>query len=153
MKGEWDMGITPTTMYIIWAVAIVAFGVLEGMTAQLVSIWFLFGSITGLIAAICGAPIIVQVIIFVLVTIITLIATRPIVKKKLNTKIQPTNADRCIGQDGVVIEEINNLEPTGQVKTDGKVWTARSSDQSIIPKDSIVTVEKIDGVKLIVKTK
>jgi membrane protein implicated in regulation of membrane protease activity len=123
--------ITSTTMYIIWAVAIVAFGVLEGMTAQLVSIWFVFGSITGLIAAICGAPIILQVIIFVLVTIITLIATRPIVKKKLNTKVQPTNADRCIGQDGVVIEEINNLAPSGQVKADGKIWTARSFDQSV----------------------
>jgi membrane protein implicated in regulation of membrane protease activity len=145
--------ITSTTMYIIWAVAIVAFGVLEGMTAQLVSIWFVFGSITGLIAAICGAPIILQVIIFVLVTIITLIATRPIVKKKLNTKVQPTNADRCIGQDGVVIEEINNLAPSGQVKADGKIWTARSFDQSVIPNGTVVTVEKIDGVKLIVKTK
>jgi membrane protein implicated in regulation of membrane protease activity len=123
------------------------------MTAQLVSIWFVFGSITGLIAAICGAPIILQVIIFVLVTIITLIATRPIVKKKLNTKVQPTNADRCIGQDGVVIEEINNLAPSGQVKADGKIWTARSFDQSVIPNGTVVTVEKIDGVKLIVKTK
>lgn len=144
---------TATTMYIIWAVAIVVFGVLEGITAQLVSIWFVLGSIAGLIAAICNAPIILQVIIFVLVTIITLIATRPIVKKKLNTKIQPTNADRCIGQDGVVLEEINNLTPTGQVKADGKVWTARSSEQCIIPKNTIVTVEKIDGVKLIVRAK
>lgn len=144
---------TATTMYIIWAVAIVVFGVLEGITAQLVSIWFVLGSIAGLIAAICGAPIVLQVIIFVIVTIITLIATRPIVKKKLNTIIQPTNADRCIGQDGVVLEEINNLAPTGQVKADGKVWTARSSDKSIIPVNTIVTVERIDGVKLIVRVK
>lgn len=144
---------TATTMYIIWAVAIVAFGVFEGMTAQLVSIWFVFGSVAALIAAFCHAPFILQVVIFVIVTIITLIATRPIVKKKIHAKIQPTNADRCIGQNGVVIEEINNLHSTGQVKADGKVWTARSSDQSIIPPDTVVEVEKIDGVKLIVKPK
>lgn len=151
--NERRMGLTATTMYIIWAVAIVVFGILEGITAQLVSIWFVFGAIAGLVAAFCHAPITIQVAVFVLVTIITLIATRPIVKKKINTQIQPTNADRCIGQDGVVIEEINNLEPTGQVKADGKVWTARSFDQSIIPEGTVVTIEKIDGVKLIVRVK
>jgi membrane protein implicated in regulation of membrane protease activity len=147
------MGMTNTTMYVIWAVAIVVFGVLEGMTAQLVSIWFVLGSIAGLISAICNVPIIAQVVIFIAVTVITLALTRPIVKKRLNTKVQKTNADRCIGQDAVVIEDIDNLAPTGQVKTDGKVWTARSSDQNVIPKDSVVTVEKIDGVKLIVSRK
>ena len=91
--------------------------------------------------------------VFVTVTVVTLIATRPIVKKKLNTKTVKTNADRCIGQEGVVIEEINNLLPSGQVKVDGKVWTARSESPDVtIPKDSIVLIEKIDGVKLIVKT-
>ena len=138
-------------MYIVWAVAIVAFGILEGMTAQLVSIWFVLGSIAALIAAICGASLPVQVIIFVAVTIITLIATRPIVKKKINFKAEKTNADRCIGESAVVVEEINNLEARGQVKADGKVWTARSSDGSVIPENTIVTIEKIDGVKLIVK--
>jgi membrane protein implicated in regulation of membrane protease activity len=140
-------------MCIIWAIAIVAFAVAEGMTAQLVSIWFVFGSIVGLISALCDADIWVQIILFVAVTIITLLATRPIVKKKLYTKVQPTNADRCIGQEGVVTEEINNLSPSGQVKADGKIWTARSSDKSIIPQGTVVIIEKIDGVKLIVKQK
>ncbi len=142
-----------TKMYILWAVAIVAFGFLEGITAQLVSIWFVFGSIGALITSLCGGDIKLQIIVFVAVTLVTLVATRPIVKKRLNSKVEKTNADRCIGQDAVVIEEINNLLPTGLVKTDGKVWTARSSDGSTIPKDSIVTVEKIDGVKLIVSIK
>ena len=138
-------------MYIVWAVAIVVFGVLEGMTAQLVSIWFVLGAIAALIAAICSATLPVQIIIFVAVTIITLIATRPIVRKKINFNAEKTNADRCIGESAVVTEEINNLEAKGQVKADGKIWTARSSDGRIIPPDTIVTVEKIDGVKLIVK--
>ncbi|MBR7060796.1 MAG: NfeD family protein [Eubacterium sp.] len=142
---------TDINMNIVWAIAIVVFGVLEGMTAQLVSIWFVLGSIAALIASICSASLGVQVIIFVAVTIITLVATRPIVKKKINFKAQKTNADRCIGEDAVVCEEINNLEAKGQVKVDGKIWSARSSDGSIIPMDTIVTVEKIDGVKLIVK--
>ena len=137
--------------YIVWAAAIIIFGVLEGVTAQLVSIWFVLGAIAALIASICGAPVYVQIIIFVAVTIITLIATRPLVKKKINFKAEKTNADRCIGESAVVTEEINNLEAKGQVKADGKIWTARSSDGSIIPENTVVTVEKIDGVKLIVK--
>lgn len=92
-----------STMYIIWAAAILLFGIAEGVTVQLVSIWFLIGAVAALITAFCGAGIPVQVTVFVTVTVVTLIATRPIVKKKLNTKTVKTNADRCIGQEGVVI--------------------------------------------------
>lgn len=147
------MEITQTTMYIIWAVAIVLFAVAEGLTAQLVSIWFVIGSIAGLIATFCGAPISLQIVIAVAVSIVALLATRPLVKKRLTPQIESTNADRCIGQDAVVLEEIDNLASTGQVKTDGKIWTARSSTDDIIPVGSTVTIERIDGVKLIVSTK
>lgn len=142
-----------TTMYIIWAVAIIFFAVAEGLTTQLVSIWFVIGSIAGLISAFCKAPISIQVGIFVAVSIIALVTTRPIAKKRLTPNVEPTNADRCVGQDAVVIEEINNIESLGQAKVDGKIWTARSSNGDIIPKDTIVIVEKIEGVKLIVRTK
>ncbi len=140
-------------MYIVWAAAIILFSVFEAVTAQLLSIWFVLGSIAGLIAALCGAPVIVQVIVFIAVTVVSLIATRPIVKKYLNTRIEKTNFDRCLGTDAVVVEDIDNLAPSGQVKADGKIWTARSADASVIPKDSVVVVEKIDGVKLIVAKK
>ncbi len=140
-------------MYIIWAVIIILFAVLEMFTAQLLSIWFVLGAIGALIAALCGANTTIQIVVFIVVTVIALIATRPIVKKHLNTKVQNTNADRCIGQDAVVIEQIDNLKPCGQVKVNGTVWTARNSDNTVIETDTIVTVEKIDGVKLIVKTK
>lgn len=142
-----------TEMYIIWSVLIVAFAIFEGVTPQLVSIWFMFGSIAGLIAAFCNVPIIGQIIIFIAVSVIALIATRPLVKKHLNTKVEKTNLDRCVGLDAIVIESIDNLKACGQVKVDGKVWTARSSDQSVIEKDAIVKVDKIDGVKLIVSVK
>lgn len=144
---------TENMMYIIWAVAIVGFGVLEGITVQLVSIWFLAGAVAALIATFCNAPIYLQVIIWLVVSVVCLLVTRPIVKKKINTKMQPTNSDRNIGRDATVIETIDNLNAKGQVKVDGQVWTARSADDQIIPPNTIVVVEKIDGVKLIVKTK
>lgn len=140
-------------MLVVWAVAIAVFGIFEGLTAQLVSIWFVIGSAAALGAAALHAPPWVQAIVFFAVSMIALAVTRPIVKKHLQSKLEKTNADRCIGQDAVVTEEIDNLRATGQVKADGKIWTARSSDKSVIPAGSIVTVEKIDGVKLIVSTK
>ena len=149
MKGR--IGMADVKMYIVWAALIVAFGVLEGITAQLVSIWFVIGAIAALIAQLLGATLVIQIVVFIAVSIVALLITRPLVRKKLNTKAEKTNADRCIGQEAVVIEAIDNLAPSGQVKTDGKIWTARSATGEIIPKGTVVTVEKIDGVKLIVK--
>ena len=140
-------------MYVVWTAAIIIFGVLEGITAQLVSIWFVAGAIAALVSVPLGAPQWLQFAVFFAVSLGVLVALRPIIKKRLTPKQEKTNADRCLGGDAIVIEEINNILPTGQVKADGKVWTARSSDNSIIPKDTIVTVEKIDGVKLIVTPK
>lgn len=147
--GEKSM--SDSMMYIIWAAAIIGFGVLEAITVQLVSIWFVIGSVAGLVSALLGAPIYLQVIICIAVSVLALLVTRPLVRKKLQTKVQPTNADRVIGQTAVVVEEINNLAQTGTVKIDGKVWTARNCDDKILPPNSLVAVEKIDGVKLIVK--
>lgn len=139
-----------TTMYIVWAVAIVLFGVAEGVTAQLVSIWFVIGAIAGLIATFLGATVPVQIVVFVATSIIALLLTRPLVKKKLTPRIESTNADRCIGQEAIVVERIDNISATGQVKADGKLWTARSSNGEVIEANEIVTIERIDGVKLIV---
>lgn len=139
-----------TTMYIIWAVAIVGFGVLEGITFQLVSIWFMIGSVAGLIASLCSAPFYLQIIIAIAVSALALIFTRPIAMKYLKPRIQSTNADRCLEQTAIVLEEIDNINATGCVKVDGKEWTARSLDGAVIPKDALVKVEKIEGVKLIV---
>lgn len=140
-------------MYIIWAAAIIVFGIAEAVTAQLVSIWFVLGAVAGLVAALCGGNLYIQLIVFIVVSIIALVITRPLIKKYIKPKKEHTNADRVLTQDGIVVEEINNINGTGQVKIDGKIWTARSSDGNIIPVDSIVRTEKISGVKLIVKVK
>lgn len=138
-------------MYIVWICAGIIFGVLEAVTVQLVSVWFVIGSCAALVSSLLGAKLYVQIIVFIVTSVLMLLITRPIVKKKLTVKVEPTNADRCIGLIATVIEDINNIDGTGLVKVDGKIWTARSSDSSIIEKGTKVIIEKIDGVKLIVK--
>lgn len=140
-------------IYIIWAAAIVVFGILEAVTAQLVSIWFVFGAIAALIASFFNVPFAVQVVIFVAVTVLALVITRPLVKKFINPKKVKTNADKVVGQTGIVVQDINNVEATGQVKVDGQIWTARSTGNNVIASGNEVIIEKIDGVKLIVKNK
>ena len=145
--------ITQTTVYIFWAAAILIFGIAEAITVQLVSIWFLVGAIAALIAALCGASPVIQIIIFIAVSVLALVITRPLVKKYISPKKENTNADRVIGQIGIVTEDIDNINAAGQVKADGKIWTARSIDSSIIPAGREVIIDRIDGVKLIVKNK
>lgn len=142
--------ISSTALTVIWIVLLVLFLILEGVTVQLVSAWFALGALCALLANLCGVGVVWQVVLFLVVSAICLIATRPLVKKMTATKIQKTNADRCIGAEAVVLEEINNLKSTGLVKAMGNTWTARSEDGSVIPKDAVVIVRKMEGVKLIV---
>ncbi|MDO4154201.1 MAG: NfeD family protein [Clostridia bacterium] len=142
--------ISSTALTVIWIVLLVLFLILEAATVQLVSAWFALGALCALLANLCGVGVVWQVVLFLVVSAICLIATRPLVKKMTATKIQKTNADRCIGAEAVVLEEINNLKSTGLVKAMGNTWTARSEDGSVIPKDAVVIVRKMEGVKLIV---
>lgn len=137
-------------MYIVWICAAVLFGIFESLTAQLVSVWFVIGAVAALVSSLVGAEFYVQIIVFIAVSVLMLLITRPLVKK-LIVKSESTNADRCIGKTATVTEDIDNINATGQVKVDGQIWTARSINSSIIKKGTNVTVEKIDGVKLIVK--
>lgn len=138
-------------MLIFWAVLLILLIVVEAVTAQMVTIWFAAGAAAAIAAELLGAQVWLQWVVFIAVSAVALVATRPIVRKLTKTKVQPTNADRCIGQTAVVTEEIDNIAAKGQVNVNGVIWTARSSDGSVIGKEERVTVEKIDGVKLIVK--
>lgn len=138
-------------MLIFWIVLLVVLIVVEAVTAQLVTIWFAAGAAAALIAELCGLQQWLQWVIFITVSVIALIATRPLVKKATKSTMEPTNADRCIGKTAVVTEDIINIEGKGQVHVNGITWSARSADGSVFKKDEHVTVEKIDGVKLIVK--
>ncbi|MBE6772314.1 MAG: NfeD family protein [Ruminococcaceae bacterium] len=139
-------------MLIFWLVLLILLIVVEAVTAQMVTIWFAAGAAAALVAELLNAQVWLQWVVFIAVSAIALIATRPLVRKLTKTRVQPTNADRCIGQTAVVMQEIDNVAGKGQVYVNGVTWTARSADGSVIGKDEKVTVEKIDGVKLIVKT-
>lgn len=136
---------------IIWLIAIGVFILLEAVTAQFVSIWFTGGGVAALIASLVGANEVTQITIFVIVSAILLIFTRPILKRFVDVKAEKTNSDSLIGKMAVITEKVDNLDAMGKAKIDGMIWTARSLDNSTIEAGETVTVEKIEGVKLIVK--
>ena len=138
-------------MTIIWIVAIIVFGIAEAATAGLVSIWFVAGSAAALIACELGAALWLQFVLFLVVSIVALIATRPIARKMLDKTVIPTNADRVLRHSAKVTERIDNENAAGAVYIDGKTWSARSEDGSVIPAGEMVTVVKMEGVKLFVK--
>ena len=137
--------------WIIWLVLLVGTLVLEAVTLQLFSIWFAVGAAAALLSCAFGAPVWVQVTLFVVVTAVSLAATRPLVKK-LQKKVKPTNADRYIGQTAAVLEEIDNLKSTGQVRVEGQVWSARAQDEGVvIPAGQNVETVSIRGNKILVR--
>lgn len=138
-------------MAVLWLAVVIAASLLEMATTQLVSIWFAAGGVVALISCTLGAPIPVQIMVFVVAAALLLAFTRPLVKKSLAVRKTNTNADRYIGKIALVTQEINNTLAVGQANVLGSVWTARSSDGSVIPAGSRVIVEAIDGVKLIVR--
>ena len=138
-------------MTIFWAAAIVVFVVVELATVGLASIWFALGSLCALIAALLGAPVWLQIVWFVIISVATLVSTRPLVRKYINSKTQATNADRVIGRTAVVKERIDDLAATGAVLADGKMWSARTVDGSAVEAGALVTVRAIQGVRLIVE--
>jgi len=135
----------------LWLGAIVVFGVVEALTAGLVSIWFVAGSVAALIAAIIHVSETAQVVVFLVVSAVALAATRPLVRKFTRRKTEATNLDRVLGEVAKVTETVDNRNSTGAVYVDGKTWTARSADGTVIPAGEEVRIEKMEGVKLFVK--
>lgn len=144
-------GGTTDMMTIIWIAAMVIFGVVEAVTVGLASIWFVVGSVAGLIAAICGGPVWLQIALFFVVSIVCLAATRPLVKKLLHKDVTATNADRVLGQTARVTESIDNAVPTGAAYVGGMTWTARSESGQPIPRNAQVKIVRMEGVRLFVE--
>ena len=134
---------------ILWLAAVVVLLVIEIATLGLTTIWFAGGALIAGIAAVAGAGRVVQFVLFLIVSLILLIFTRPIAMRYLNTNRTRTNAESLIGK-----EAIENLKNQGQVIVGGIEWTARTDDnEKMIEKDTVVEIERIEGVKLIVKKK
>ena len=136
---------------IIWIAAIIVFGVVEALTAGLVSIWFVAGAVAGLVVAVAKGSIWLQLIAFFGVSFLALILTRPLVKKLMGRGVVATNADRVLGKTARVVEAIDNTVPTGAVYIDGKTWSARSRSGAAVAVGALVRVVEMEGVKLIVE--
>ncbi|MCQ4841524.1 NfeD family protein [Neglectibacter timonensis] len=135
----------------IWLGITVVAAIVEAAVPALVSVWFVPGGLAALVASLFGAPLWLQVALFLVVSGAALILTRPLVKRIQSRKTISTNADMVLGKTALVTEEINNLLGAGRVTVLGNSWSARSADpESVIPSGEKVIVEKIEGVKLIV---
>lgn len=134
----------------MWVGLLILFLVLEGSTVALVSLWFAVGSLAAIVAALLGASLGVQVGIFLGVSGVLLALLRPFLRKYIAPSIQKTNVDSLVGRECPVTEDIRNLQSQGQVKVNGMVWSARSTDGQHIPKGTVVRIDRIEGVKLLV---
>lgn len=139
---------------IFWLAAVIILGVIEATTVGLVTVWFALGALAALISSLFGGPLWLQILLFIVVTAVTLITTRPLVKKYFGKHSHnATNADMVIGKDAQVTQSIDNLSGKGAVRCMGKEWSARSEDGEPIAEGEIVIPVKIEGVKLIVTKK
>ncbi|MCQ2513794.1 MAG: NfeD family protein [Ruminococcus sp.] len=135
----------------IWIGIAVVLAIIEGITIQLVSIWFMLGAIFAAITSVFTDSIIIQVLVFIIVSFVSLIATRPIVKNFMKQKgTVNTNSNRLVGQTGVMISDIADIEQIGRAKVSGEVWSVKTNSAPIL-KDSKIKVLAIEGVKLIIE--
>lgn len=135
-------------LWVMWLITIITLSFIEAATVNLVSIWFIASALISLILSFFDISFFIQFAVFVLFGIFLMITTKPILQKWIKPKEIKTNFDRVIGMTGVVTEEITK-NSIGEIKVDGKKWSAISTKK--IPVGENVIVESIDGVKLKVK--
>ena len=139
-------------MTFLWLVICIAAAGAELATMAMVSIWFAAGALAAMVCAFFGMSEPAQIIVFAIVSLIAL-AVFKVRGQKATMKLgTPTNADRVLGREGMVLKRIDNIRDEGLISVDGMEWTARASeDGSVIEAGDKVIVERIDGVKLIVR--
>lgn len=137
---------------VYWLIGIIVLLIIEALTMGLTTIWFAGGALTAFIACVAGAGLEIQIILFVAVSLVLLFFTRPFAKRYINKETEKTNVEGLIGRKARVTERIDNRAGTGEAILAGQPWTARSSDDNaVLEPEEIVTVEAVQGVKLIVK--
>ncbi len=135
-----------------WLIVMIIFIVFELATQVLTTIWFALGSLAALAVAAVGGPLWLQIIVFVLVSLLALFCVRNLAMQFFNQNRVKTNADGLIGRKGIVTEEISNIHASGQVTVAGQEWTARSVEEGVAYEEgTMVVIREIRGVKLIVE--
>ena len=137
---------------LLWLIVLAVLLIIEAITVGLTTIWFAGGALIAAVLSWMGMGIAVQCGAFLLISLVLLIFTRPLAVRYMNRGMTKTNVDSLIGEKAVVIQEINNLAQTGQVRINDIEWMARTvSDEELIPANTVVEIEAVRGVKLIVK--
>ena len=146
------LNISPAMLTLIWLGLFILLLVIEIITVGLTTIWFAAGALAALAANVLGANLIIQIIIFLAVSVVLLIFTRPWAEKHLNRKRVRTNYEREIGKVIRITEKVDNLDQTGKSVVDGQEWTVRSrNDSDIFEAGALARVVAVSGVKLIVE--
>lgn len=135
----------------VWLIALIILVVGEAVTVGLTFIWFAVGALGALIVTVLGGGIWLQVLVFLVLSALSLALVRPLASRFLKTSRTPTNADRVIGKTATVIQTIDNTTGTGQVNISGQIWSARSEHDLVIPQGTEVRVLRIEGVKVYVE--
>lgn len=135
-------------MWVSWLILIILLTILEAITINLVSVWFIASGLVSLFLSFFVESFYIQFAVFVVLGLILMLITRPILIKKFGKANVKTNLDRVIGMEGIVTEAITKLK-IGEVKVDGKRWSAISNEK--IEPGSTIIVEGLDGVKLVVR--
>jgi Membrane protein implicated in regulation of membrane protease activity len=138
------------SMSTIWLIVLVVSVIVELITLDLVSIWFSIGAVIAFFLSLLGLNSTIQIIMFIVITLLALTVTRPLANRFLKGNVVKTNADRIIGKQAIVLKEISR-HSKGEVKVIGSIWTAVSVDNQLIEKDSLVEIVAIEGVKAVVK--
>ncbi len=139
------------TISIIWLVVLAILLVIEFLTLGLTTVWFAGGALVAFLVSLAGGPLWLQLLLFIAVSVVLLLFTRPLAVKYLNKDVQKTNVDSILGQKGIVTATIDNLKAEGQVTIQGMEWTARAKNGNTIEKGKVVRVTAVEGVKLIVE--
>lgn len=138
---------------IFWLIVIIVMAVIEIITLGLTTIWFAGGALVAFLASLLGANLLIQTILFIVVSVILLAVTRPIAVEFFNKDRTKTNVESLIGKTALVLQEIDNLRARGMVSVSGQEWSAKSVDDEVIPVETQVEIVEIRGVKLLVKKK
>lgn len=140
------------SMAIIWLAITVVLSVIEIATLGLVCIWFAAGAVAAFLVSLVGAPIWLQITVFLVVSIVVLVLVRPIAAAHFNNRLKKTGIDAAIGRKLVAKTDIDNLHGMGKVDMDGSTWLAASSmDEVVIHAGEEVRVIEVRGAKLIVE--
>lgn len=145
------MELTAGMIAVGWLILLAILLVIEIITLGLTTIWFAGGAFVAFLIALLKGPVWLQILAFLVVSILLLIFTRPVAMRYMNKNVKKTNVDSLPGEKAIVIKTIDNLKGTGQVVLNGMEWSAKAKENTIIEEGKVVRVTAVEGVKVIVE--